>query len=630
MNAAAKIIMGWKANPALASSKRAEIWDEGRDYSIVDHFLEILAHRKLSALFQPIISMNAGQIIGFEGLIRGPSDSPLHSPINLFKAAELSGCLDTLEHICREVVIDSFLDQELPGRLFLNVSPECLLQPQFKKGETLSFLMKKGLHPERVVIELTESRPVYDYKLLGEAAKHYRSMGFHIAIDDLGEGFSSLRLWSELRPEFVKLDMHFIQGINQDPIKLQFVRSVQQIAENANSQVVAEGIETRAELMVIRDLGIACGQGYYIARPQAAPARSLTPEVSSALGRPGISVYPYLSRSPKQQLNSAVKLLLEVSPVTPDVPKNIIFYRFLNDPQLFALPVVENDVPVGLISRYIVMERFSQPFYRELQGSKPCRDMVNARPLIVDKDISVEELSMIVSQTDHHYLSDGFILTSKGKYLGMGTGSALMREITQMQISAARYANPLTSLPGNVPINEHIERLLAGSTGFVACYCDLDHFKPFNDVYGYRRGDDVIQLLGTIMSEIIDAERDFIGHIGGDDFVVLFQSENWQKRAQLILSRFEKASKEFFPPADRARGGYTTLDRDGKEVFYPLTSLSIGAVMIEPQLGLSHHNISAAMASAKKQAKQTAGNTLFIERRKTNASAYCAIPPDSL
>lgn len=614
-------------NPARG---RKELWDGSYDFSIIDHFLEILAYRKLIALFQPIISMNAGEIIGFEGLIRGPSDSPLHAPINLFRAAELSGCLDTLEHICREVVIKSFIAQELPGRLFLNVSPECLLQPQFRKGETLSFLMKKGLDPERVVIELTESRPIYDYKLLGEAVRHYRSMGFHIAIDDLGEGFSSLRLWSELRPEFVKLDMHFIQGINQDPVKLQFVRSVQQIAENANSRVVAEGIETRAELMVIRDLGIACGQGYYIARPQAAPVRALTPEVSSALGRPGISVYPYFSRAAKQYRNSALKLLIEVDPVTPDTPKNVVFYRFLKDRQLHALPVVENGVPVGLISRYIIMERFSQPFYRELHGSKHCRDVINVNPLVVDKEISIEELSMIVAQTDHQYLSDGFILTSAGNYLGMGTGSALMREITQMQISAARYANPLTSLPGNVPINEHIERLLAGNSRFVACYCDLDHFKPFNDAYGYRRGDDIIELLGTILTETADAERDFVGHIGGDDFVVLFQSENWQKRAQFILSRFEKAALEFFPPSARARGGYTTLDRDGEQMFFPLTSLSIGAVVVDPQPGLSHHDISAAMASAKKQAKRSVGNSLFIERRKTNMPLYCAVAPGNL
>ncbi|MFN3397539.1 MAG: EAL domain-containing protein, partial [Sulfurimicrobium sp.] len=87
--------------------------------------------------------------------------------------------------------------------------------------------------------------------LLREAAHHYRSMGFEIAMDDLGAGFSSLRLWSELRPEFVKIDMHFVQDINHDPVKLQFVRSIQVIAESLGTRVIAEGIETQAELDVV-------------------------------------------------------------------------------------------------------------------------------------------------------------------------------------------------------------------------------------------------------------------------------------------------------------------------------------------------------------------------------------------
>ena len=116
-----------------------------------------------------------------------------------------------------------------------------------------------------------------------EAAKHYRAMGFEIAIDDLGEGFSSLRLWSELRPEYVKIDMHFIQGIDQDPVKHQFVSSIQQIAEKSGTRVVAEGIETAAELQVIKDLGIAHGQGYYLARPSGQPALALPVEVVNAL-----------------------------------------------------------------------------------------------------------------------------------------------------------------------------------------------------------------------------------------------------------------------------------------------------------------------------------------------------------
>ena len=102
----------------------------------------------------------------------------------------------------------------------------------------------------RVIIELTESHPVYDYHQLKEAVTHCRRLGFQIAIDDLGEGFSSLRLWSEVRPDFVKIDMHFIQEIQLDPMKRQFVRSIQEIAQQSGCKVIAEGTPSQLKASV--------------------------------------------------------------------------------------------------------------------------------------------------------------------------------------------------------------------------------------------------------------------------------------------------------------------------------------------------------------------------------------------
>ena len=126
------------------------------------------------------------------------------------------------------------------------------------------------------------------------------------------------------------------------------------------------------------------------------------------------------------------------------------------------------------------------------------------------------------------HINDGFILTEQGCYLGIAETQDLMVQITEMQISSARYANPLTQLPGNVPVNEHTERLLQKGSLFTACYVDIDHFKPYNDIYGYRRGDEIIQMLGRILVETCDERVDFVGHIGGDDFVILLQSPDWQ------------------------------------------------------------------------------------------------------
>ncbi|RXZ32325.1 GGDEF domain-containing protein [Oxalobacteraceae bacterium CAVE-383] len=591
--------------------------DDGADHGdpqMLERLHEIIDQRLLSALFQPIIDMHSGDIIGYEGLIRGPSNSPLHSPLKLFKVARLHNLSVEVEHLCRHVVMEQFAKAGLPGCLFLNVSPGALVQRAARLGETLRYLHELGINPRRVIIELTENEPTYDYEVLRTAAMHYREMGFQIAIDDLGEGFSSLRLWSELRPEYVKIDMHFIQGITQDPMKLQFVRSIQQIAQQTGCIVIAEGIETQAELLTIRDLGISCGQGYHIGRPSANPALALAPELTKTLRREKVTTD---AGAAGRNNATVLKLLRVVAPISPEMHNDEVYDMFVNDPQLQTIPVVNNGMPVGLINRYAMVERFARLYGRELYGRKSCTFFMDPQPLLSDQHASLQELSHMLVEAESHHLANGFIITNDGRYLGMGTGHDLLREITRMQIDAARHANPLTQLPGNVPINEHIDYLLQSGVRFCICYCDLDHFKPFNDVYGYRKGDDVIQMTGRLLSRHVDGSQDFLGHIGGDDFLIMFQSEDWEQRCLAILDDFAASTLDLYNEEDRATGGYFSEDRRGNKVFHPLVSLSIGAVKIEPLQYTSPHQIASVATRAKKLAKKKAGNTLFIEQRKT-------------
>jgi GGDEF domain-containing protein len=195
-----------------------------------------------------------------------------------------------------------------------------------------------------------------------------------------------------------------------------------------------------------------------------------------------------------------------------------------------------------------------------------------------------------------------------------------MREITQMQLSAARYSNPLTQLPGNVPIQEHLAARLDALEPFVVSYWDLDHFKPYNDVYGYRRGDELIQWTGELLKEEFLDEEDFIGHVGGDDFIGIFLETNWEKRICGLLARFEEGRHAFFNPQDLEHGGYDSENRRGESEFHPIVSLSVGLVMVLPSAYGSPHDVAAAASAAKKMAKRRPGSSYFIERRtpKTN------------
>jgi diguanylate cyclase (GGDEF)-like protein len=150
----------------------------------------------------------------------------------------------------------------------------------------------------------------------------------------------------------------------------------------------------------------------------------------------------------------------------------------------------------------------------------------------------------------------------------------------------------------------------------VACYCDLDNFKPFNDTYGYRRGDEVIQFVGRLLSGIASSELDFVGHIGGDDFVLLFQSDNWEALCHEALSTIANVMPDFYDKKDVAQGGIRVEDRMGNIAFFPFGSMSIGAVKVVPEHFKSHHEVAGAMNNAKKQAKKTSGNCLFVDRRQ--------------
>ena len=588
----------------------------------IRHLQEVIEHRLLRPAFQPILDFRAKSYLGYEGLIRGPEGTDLHSPAMLFELARVTGQTEVLERLCREVTFREFATLGLPGKLFVNVSAGCLSDPFFLNGDTAKLLQEVGLRPQQIVIEITENQHVSDFSVLRDQLATYRKLGYQIAVDDLGEGFSNLRMWSEVRPEFVKIDRHFINGIADDALKFQLVKAIQEISEASHARIIAEGIETEAEFTTVRDLGIEFGQGFLISRPQHLPERSPQPVTMRLLANSTLIVFPQAS-SISVETATVRDVMTVIDPVHPMTTNDEIFARFESDTELQVQPVVDElGIPVGIINRYSLIDRFARPFRREIYGRKPCSALMDPEPLVMDHTITVQEAGQILSSSAHHHMLDGFVVTEEGRYVGMGGTQALMSLITDMQIRAARYANPLTQLPGNVPINEHIDRLLNGQHIFVACYCDLDHFKPYNDTYGYRRGDQVIQFLGEILRKYCDRRMDFVGHVGGDDFVLVLQSDGWQETVTQAIQRFDEGVKSFAADEHLSQGGYWGEDRRGQPVFHSLPTLSIGVVVVEPGLFQSHHEVSAAISSAKKQAKKKGDGTgLFIERRKIGATA---------
>lgn len=250
----------------------------------LEELVRILETRSVHPVFQPILAFGTGEILAYEGLIRGPETSSLHTPTKLFDAATRAGFLTELNMLCARKVVRQFAKCGLKRQLFLNVTPQTVLEVRDDVQRITRFIRDCGLDIAQVTIELTENQYIADRSIFSNALMLFRSAGFRVALDDLGEGFSSLRLWSELQPDFVKIDMHFVKGVSEDEVKYHFLKSLQHIAEGCGSSLVAEGVETAADFCILRDLGINNAQGFLIGRPAKQPSDLVPDQVSALMG----------------------------------------------------------------------------------------------------------------------------------------------------------------------------------------------------------------------------------------------------------------------------------------------------------------------------------------------------------
>ncbi len=575
--------------------------------------LEILLQNGgIYPVYQPIVNLADASIYAHEALIRGPRGTNLHTPDALLRAASQECLGYEFEYACVLAALQTWGKMDVPGRLFVNMSAAVLAQLIQSRGSEalLKLIGDMGVLSRMLVLEITEHERVNDMDALAAAVAKVRGAGVSLALDDFGDGRSSLRLWSQLKPEVVKIDKYFTINISQHGDKLKTIQALMQIADIFGTSLVAEGIETKEDLRVLRDLGIAYGQGYFLGHPNAVPVQYAGVDVQRVLGERHVVVFPELSRATPNGLLRNIALVAAPT-VTVETTIDAVAKHFLHAPNLHAVAVLDKQKPVGLINRTSFMNEYSKSYYREVWGRKSCMAHANMQPRLIERDHSVDELIGILTSEDQRYLSDGFIVTENGHYVGLGTGDQLVRSVTETRIEAARHANPLTFLPGNIPISQHMERLIKKQVCFVACYADLNNFKPFNDYYGYWRGDEMIRLLARLSMERCDPQCDFVGHVGGDDFILLFQSADWRPRCEKLVETFNNQAQNLFDEKARTAGGIEAEDRHGMLRFFPCTTVSIGAVAIDGGRFSRAEDVANLAALAKHDAKR-ANVGLFV------------------
>ncbi|HEX9186999.1 MAG TPA: EAL domain-containing protein [Vicinamibacteria bacterium] len=244
----------------------AEMRARVRDREQRERLLEIIQNREIWTAFQPIVELEEGKVMGWEGLSRGPRGSDLELPIVLFGRAARYGVTEELERACRR---QAFVDWQVfhrPGRLFVNTVPATVRDTSFLGRGVLDYL-GPDLAPSGVTLEITERQVIENLNLYREAMQAFTDLGFSFAIDDVGAGYSGLETVAVLKPAYLKIDIALVRDVHQKKVSQQVVKAIIDMGDALGATVIAEGIQSADEVEALRGLGVTWGQGYFYARP---------------------------------------------------------------------------------------------------------------------------------------------------------------------------------------------------------------------------------------------------------------------------------------------------------------------------------------------------------------------------
>ena len=227
---------------------------------------------------------------------------------------------------------------------------------------------------------------------------------------------------------------------------------------------------------------------------------------------------------------------------------------------------------------------------------------------------------LMVRDVDVSGLSIGEVITDSLIILPASADRLRIRvELALRRVTMTMDANPLTRLPGNTSIINTIQRLISGGKDFAMAYVDMDNFKPYNDKYGFSRGDELLLMTARLIVNITSAQRcepSFAGHIGGDDFVFILPLNVMENVCKHLVHDFDAIVPNFYDPEDRVRKSILSKDRQGHEVVFPLMSISI-AVVYNVNARYTHYaQLSHVAGQLKKIAKATLGSNYVIDRRR--------------
>jgi diguanylate cyclase (GGDEF)-like protein len=568
----------------------------------------------LRSVFQPIVSLADGRALGYEALLRFPGDCGFDGPGAAFRAAMSTSLLVDLEFAALETHLQAA--HELPdARLFLNFSAPAFSDPRMDAHALAERVRRAGYAPERIVLEISELIDVPEPADFAGILLPLRRERFQLAVDDFGAGFANVRLLVELGPEFVKTDRTLVTGAWRHPRKRVFLETLGALGRRINCSVVAEGVESSQDLVVVRACGIPAAQGFLVGCPErAAEIQTSAPPAQRTV---------WFLEPPEERIGG---LTVPIEGKSPGSPVGEVIRAFEQQPELTAVPVLDGTRVCGLVTRNLLFAHLGTRYGHSLWSQRPVAEFEAAHSESVDRlpaSAAVETAAEVVRRRPPQRRFDPVVVEDEtGGYHGLLPVDLLLSEISRLKVEYALQSNPLTGLPGSAAFARAVEARLALGRPFALGWADLDNFKPFNDRYGFGRGDSALLLLAEVLCEHLQRDLgDLVAHPGGDDFAFLVGAECAQVRALEAAQRFSERVATLYDPEDRAQGGIDSVDRRGHSRRFAITSVSIGLVRWSGEPDVDYRRLLEIAAELKSAAKRCPGPAVRVNQRALDSAA---------
>jgi diguanylate cyclase (GGDEF)-like protein len=578
---------------------------ERSDYYILEQILE---GKFIKPVYQPIVSLTDGQIFGYEALSRITNETLQMNIEHMFRVADRINKSWELETLCRTKALEHAIYIGKDKKLFLNVNSNIVYDDEFKKGFTKNRLNEYGLDTNNIIFEISEHISILDNDAFLGSISHYKNQNYGIAIDDVGAGYSGLNTIASIKPNLIKLDMNLVRDIDKDETKQALCRAMVDFGKNTGIKLIAEGIETEEELKTLIKLEADYGQGYYLGIPQETFEDITDDKIQkikiqkekSSLINSANSVYPIIGYLAKPGYT-----------FSPTEKAESIYETLRLNPNITDFVIIQNSYASGFMTRTDLNEMFSGRYGYSINSKKYIQQIMRTDFLRVNYSMPVDQVSRLAMQRPFEQLYNPIVIEKEDNYLGVVTIKNLLDTYTKVEVDIAKQTNPLTGLPGNLVIEKNILNRIFREDPYCIAYYDIDNFKAYNDAYGFDNGDKMLMLLAETLRACA-LNNEYVGHIGGDDFIVICDYQDGEKYCQTVIDCFSSKITSLYRDEDIKNGYIISKNRNGVTEKFPIASLSVAGISNRTNAYQNIGDFSRDIAQLKKKCKRQSGNYMEI------------------